>query len=112
MLSRREFTVSILGAAAAATQLAPAATAQTGGRPSPARAGGGPDAFAGLTLAEASAQLQAGTVPSGDLVNACGERIDVYNQKLDAFIPRTPEPGHAEARTLDMVRRAGRRTTL
>jgi aspartyl-tRNA(Asn)/glutamyl-tRNA(Gln) amidotransferase subunit A len=109
MLSRRQFTISVLGAAAAAARVAHAATPQTGGRPAPRpSAAGGSDALAELTLAEASARLQAGTVTSVDLVNACLARIDVYNPKVNAFITVTREPALAQARVLDAERRAGK----
>jgi aspartyl-tRNA(Asn)/glutamyl-tRNA(Gln) amidotransferase subunit A len=109
MLSRRQFTISVLGAAAAAARVAHAAKPQTGGRPAPRpSAAGGSDALAELTLAEASARLQAGTVTSVDLVNACLARIDVYNPKVKAFITVTREPALAQARVLDAERRAGK----
>ena len=91
MLSRREFTASIVGAAVASTRAAQAASAQTDGRQAPRTANaGGVDGLAALTLAEASARLRAGTVSSTDLVNACLARIDVYNPKVNAFITVTP----------------------
>jgi aspartyl-tRNA(Asn)/glutamyl-tRNA(Gln) amidotransferase subunit A len=94
-LSRREFTVWVLGAAVAATRVARAAPA-------------GGDTLAGLTLAEASARVKAGTVTSTDLVNACLARIDVYNPKINAFITVTREQALAQARALDAEQRAGR----
>src|SRR5262245_10439259 len=105
-LSRREFSVAVLGAAAAATRVA-AAPLQSA-RPSAAPASGGADALAALTLAEASARLQSGAVTSVDLVNACLARIDVYNPKVNAFITVTRDAALAQARTLDAERRAGR----
>src|SRR5687768_15495444 len=109
MLSRREFTASIVGAAVASTRGARAASGQAGGRPAPRAAGaGGGDTLAGLTLAEASARLRAGTVTSVDLVNACLARIDVYNPKINAFITVTREQALAQARTLDAEQRAGK----
>ena len=108
MLSRREFTISVLGVAAAATHVARAETPQTGGRPAPRpSAAGSSDALAGLTLAEASARLQAGTVRSVDLVNACLARIDVYNPKVNAFITVTRDQALGQASALDAERRAG-----
>src|SRR5207247_1737474 len=79
-LSRREFTVSVLGAAAAATRVAIAAPApaQTGTPASKAPApspGTASDALAGLTLAEVSARLRAGAVTSTDRVTACLARV-------------------------------------
>jgi len=108
-LSRREFSVGVLGAAAAATRAA-AAPFQAA-RPSAAPAVGGAgnnDALAGLTLAEAAARLQSGAVTSVDLVNACLARIDIYNPKVNAFITVTREAALTQARALDAERRAGR----
>ena len=106
MLSRREFTASIVGAAVASTRVARTVSAQTGGRP--AASAGGVDALAGLTLAEASARLRAGTVSSTDLVNACLARIDVYNPKVNAFITVTRDQALAQAKALDAEQRAGK----
>src|SRR5215510_11324228 len=106
-LSRREFSIAVLGAAAAAGRAAHAAPVQAA-RAAAAPAAGGPDALAGLTLAEASARLQSGAVTSVDLVNACLARIDVYNPKVNAFITVTREQALAQARTLDAEQRAGR----
>src|SRR5882672_3972049 len=94
-LSRREFTVTVLGAAtAAATRGLAAAT--------PA------DTLAGLTLSEASARLKAGTVTSTDLVSACLARIEVYNPKVNAFITVLRDAALAQARALDAEQRAGK----
>src|SRR6185436_5100067 len=98
-LSRREFTVTMLGAAAAASRGVSTARAQTG---SPA------EALAGLTLAETSARIKAGTVTSTALVNACLARIDIYNPKINAFITVTRERALAQAKVLDAEQRAGR----
>src|SRR6185503_15681762 len=100
MLSRREFNASIVGvaAAAAATRVARAASSQTDSRP----------ALAGLTLAEASARLRAGTVSSTDLVNACLARIEVYNPKVNAYITVTRDQALAQAKALDAEQRAGK----
>jgi aspartyl-tRNA(Asn)/glutamyl-tRNA(Gln) amidotransferase subunit A len=109
MLSRREFNASIVGAAAAATRVARAASPQTDGRPAPrAMSAGGFDALAGLTLGEASARLRAGTVSSTDLVNACLARIDVYNSKVNAFITVTRDQALAQAKALDAEQRTGK----
>jgi aspartyl-tRNA(Asn)/glutamyl-tRNA(Gln) amidotransferase subunit A len=107
-ISRREFTVSVLGAAAAATRVA-AARQQSGSAPrSTAMSRSDADIVAGLTLAEASARIKAGQVTSTDLVNACLARIDIYNPKVNAFITVTREQALAQARTLDAEQRAGR----
>src|SRR6266851_3256976 len=94
-LSRREFTVTVLGAAAAAATRGLAAAAPA-------------DTLAGLTLSEVSARIKAGTVTSTELVNACLARIDVYNPKVNAFITVTREQALAQAKTLDAEQRAGR----
>jgi aspartyl-tRNA(Asn)/glutamyl-tRNA(Gln) amidotransferase subunit A len=110
MLSRREFTLSVIGAAAAAPRVVGAASVQTDGRSSTPRtpASAGPDALAGLTLAEASARLRSGALTSVDLVNACLARIDVYNPKINAFITVTREQALARAKQLDAEQRAGK----
>jgi aspartyl-tRNA(Asn)/glutamyl-tRNA(Gln) amidotransferase subunit A len=109
MLSRREFTVSVFGAAAAATRVATAASVQTDGRlGSRTPTAGSADALAGLTLAEASARLRAGAVTSVDLLNACLARLDVYNPKINAFITVTREQALAQAKALDAEQRAGK----
>jgi aspartyl-tRNA(Asn)/glutamyl-tRNA(Gln) amidotransferase subunit A len=85
-------------------------TARAQTRPNtPAQAGnaGGADALAGLTLAEASARLRAGSVTSVDLVNACLARIDIYNPKVNAFITVMREQALAVAKALDAEQRAG-----
>jgi aspartyl-tRNA(Asn)/glutamyl-tRNA(Gln) amidotransferase subunit A len=109
MLSRREFTASMLGATAAATRVVRAAQTQTsGGSGGKAASAGSADTLAGLTLAEASARLRAGAVTSVDLVNACLARIDVYNPKINAFITVTRERALAHAQALDAEQRAGK----
>ncbi len=110
MLSRREFTVSLL-ASSAITRLAAAAQTPTptpAGAAAPRASASASDALAGLTLADASARLRAGTVTSVDLVNACLTRIDVYNPKINAFITVTREHALEQARALDAERRAGK----
>src|SRR5437867_3057749 len=107
MLSRREFTVSVLGAAVA--QVAGAAPFQTDGRPGSRTAPAvNADALAGLTLAEAATRLRSGAVTSVDLVNACLSRVDVYNPKINAFITVTREQALARAKALDAEQRAGK----
>src|SRR5437867_4324207 len=108
-LSRREFTVTILAAAAAAARGATIASAQRG---SPAAVTAPSrdvaDALAGLTLSDVSARIKAGTITSTELVNACLARIDVYNPKVNAFITITREQAIAQARALDAEQGAGR----
>jgi len=107
-LSRREFTVSVLGAAAAATRVAAAQQQSGNATRSIAMSRSDADALAGLTLAEAAARLKAGQVTSTDLVNACLARIDIFNPKVNAFITVTREQALAQAKTLDAEQRAGR----
>jgi len=107
MLSRREFTMSLFGATAAARVIR-AADLGIDAEPIQRSAPAASDALAGLTLAEASARLHAGAVTSVDLVSACLARIDVYNPKVNAFITVTREQALAQARTLDAEQRAGR----
>jgi aspartyl-tRNA(Asn)/glutamyl-tRNA(Gln) amidotransferase subunit A len=107
MLSRREFTVSLFGAAAA-TRVAKATQTQAGVGSVRTAGAAGADALAGLTLAEASARLRAGTVTSVDLVNACLTRIQIYNPKINAFITVTGERALAQAKALDAEQRAGK----
>ena len=108
-LSRREFTITVLGAAAAATHRATPGSAQTGSPAAsaePARAAA--DTLAALTLSDASARIKAGSVTSTELVNACLARIDIYNAKVNAFITVTREKAIAQAKVLDAEQRAGR----
>jgi aspartyl-tRNA(Asn)/glutamyl-tRNA(Gln) amidotransferase subunit A len=107
-LSRREFTVSVLGAAAAATRVAAAQQQSGSATRSAAMSRSDADIVAGLTLAEASSRIKSGLVTSTELVNACLARIDVYNPKVNAFITVTREQALAQARTLDAEQRAGR----
>ena len=107
-LSRREFTLSVLGAAAASRVV----SATVPGIQAPAAQAGHPagagDALAGLSLSEAAARIKAGTVTSTDLVTACLKRIDIYNPKINAFITVTRDAALAQARALDAEQRAGR----
>ncbi len=92
MLSRREFTASIVGAAVASTRVARAASAQTDGRPAPRAMGaGGVGALAALTLAEASARLRAGTV----IVDRSGQRVPRADRRLQ---PEGQRVHHRHAR--------------
>lgn len=108
-VSRRQFTASLLGTAAAATRFTQAAAApQQATAPAGKPARGAPDSLASLTLAEASARIQAGTVTATDLVNACLARIDVYDPKLNAFITVMRDSALAQAKVLDAEQRAGK----
>src|SRR5947207_2496005 len=108
-VSSLEFTLSVIGTAAAATgramsapQAIPTPAAQAG-----RRAGDG-EPLAALTLAEASARIRAGSVSAIDLVNACLARIDTFNPKINAFITVTRDTALAQAKVLDAEQRAGR----
>ncbi|HEY2908008.1 MAG TPA: amidase [Vicinamibacterales bacterium] len=105
-LSRREFSISILGAAAAATSTVNASPLQA---PRPRERPAAPaDALAGQTLAEVSARMRSGSVTATELVTACLARIDVYNPKLNAFITVARDAALARAKTLDLEQKAGR----
>jgi aspartyl-tRNA(Asn)/glutamyl-tRNA(Gln) amidotransferase subunit A len=107
-MSRREFTITVVGAAAAGTRQATASSEQTRPAPAPSSSASSGDTLAGLTLSDVSARIKAGTVTSTELVTACLGRIDVYNPKVNAFITVTREQALAQARVLDAERRAGR----
>ena len=108
-LSRREFTVSVVGATALATRRTEFASAQTVNPTASAAASPtATDALADLTLSAASARIKAGTVTSKELVTACLGRIDIYNPKVNAFITVLREQALAQAATLDAEQRSGR----
>ena len=107
-MSRREFTITVVGAAAAGARRARASSEQTGPSTSSASPASSADTLAGLTLSDVSARMKAGTVTSTELVTACLGRIDVYNPKVNAFITVTREQALAQAKALDAERRAGR----
>src|SRR5688572_27976960 len=102
-LSRRAFTVTVLGAAASAARAdaRPAQPAARAGGPST----GASDALAALTLSDASARIRAGTVTATDLTTACLARIDTYNPKVNAFITVTRDAALAQAKVLDAEQR-------
>ena len=88
-LSRREFGLSLAGAAALFAQTRP-------------------EDLAALTLTEASARIRAGSVTSAELVEACLARIKIYNPKLNAFITVLGEQALAHARQRDAEQKAGK----
>ena len=106
-LTRREFATTVVAGAAAvpafAGQAAPPAP-----RSAPPPPSAQDDTLAWLSLADASAQLQAGKVTSEALTRACLARIAVYQPKLNAFISVLAEPALADARALDAERKAGK----
>jgi aspartyl-tRNA(Asn)/glutamyl-tRNA(Gln) amidotransferase subunit A len=65
-------------------------------------------ALAGLTLAEVSAKIKAGTVTPTQLTMACLDRIAIYAPKLDCFITVMREKALAQAATLDAEQKAGK----
>jgi aspartyl-tRNA(Asn)/glutamyl-tRNA(Gln) amidotransferase subunit A len=87
-VSRREFGLSIAGAAALLAQ--------------------SPEDLAALTLSEASARIRAGSVTALQLVDACLSRIQIYNPKLNAFITVLAEQARAQARQLDIELKSGK----
>ena len=104
--SRREFTLTVMGAAAAAQ--ATAARPLAAAAPSAALGPVNADALAGLTLAEVSARIRAGTVTSTELVSAVLGRIGTYNPKINAFITVLRDRALAQAKALDAEQRAGK----
>src|ERR1700722_7746810 len=64
--------------------------------------------LASLTLAEAASRLRGHQVTSVELTEACLERIDVYNPKLDSFITVTKPQALAAARQADLEIQAGK----
>lgn len=97
-LSRREFAALAGGAFAAQTLLGrlPAMADEPKG-----------DALATLTLAEASAMIQAGKVTPTELTTACLNRIAIYAPKLDCFITVVRDKALAQAAVLDAEQKAG-----
>jgi aspartyl-tRNA(Asn)/glutamyl-tRNA(Gln) amidotransferase subunit A len=107
-MSRREFTVTVVGAAAVGARRARASSEQTGPSTTSSPVSSSADTLAALTLSDVSARVKAGAVTSTELVTACLGRIDVYNPKVNAFITVTREQALAQAKALDAERRAGR----
>src|SRR5262245_19398660 len=105
-VSRRQFTTTVLGSAAAS--LARPASAAHRGPQAAAPARRPPDSLAGLTLAEASARIKSGSVTSTELVTACLERICIYNPKLNAFITVMRDAALWRATQLDAEQKAGK----
>jgi aspartyl-tRNA(Asn)/glutamyl-tRNA(Gln) amidotransferase subunit A len=87
-ITRRNFTVSILGTLAAHAQTS--------------------EYLASLTLAEASARIRARTVTPTQLTEACLARIETYNSKLNCFITVMRDQALAQARELDAEQRSGK----
>jgi len=85
-LSRREFGISLAGAAAVFAQSS--------------------EELSALTMTEASSRIRAGTVTPSQLVEACLSRIQIYNPKLNAYITVLAEQARAQARQLDAEQKA------
>jgi aspartyl-tRNA(Asn)/glutamyl-tRNA(Gln) amidotransferase subunit A len=87
-ISRRGFTLTVLGALAARGQ--------------------SQENLSQLSLAEASARLRAGSVTSTQLVEASLARIQTYNPKINAFITVLRDQALKQAKAADADLRAGR----
>jgi aspartyl-tRNA(Asn)/glutamyl-tRNA(Gln) amidotransferase subunit A len=87
-ISRRGFTLSVLGALAARGQSS--------------------DNLSELSLAEASARLRAGSVTPTQLVEASLARIQIYNPKINAFITVLRDAALKQAKEAEVELRAGR----
>jgi len=98
LLSRREFAVSMVGAAAVAARPLEAQ------RSKPAAS----DGLAALPLSEVSERIRSSAVSPTELVQATLARIDIYNPKLNAFIAITRAEALAQAKVLDAEQQAGR----
>ena len=86
-LTRRGFTLSVVGALAARAS-----------EPDPSE----------MSLAEASARIRARSITPTQLTEACLARIQIYNPKLNAFITVMRDQALAQARELEAEQRAGR----
>ena len=64
--------------------------------------------LAGLSLAEASRRIRAGTVSPTQLTEACLGRIRAYNPKINAWITVMRDQALAQAKVLGEEQRAGR----
>src|SRR5579862_1520277 len=87
-LTRRGFTLSVIGAVAALADSS--------------------EDLSRLSLAEASARIRARTITPTQLTEACLARIQTYNPKLNAFITALREQALAQAREMEAEQRAGR----
>src|SRR5579871_1757343 len=87
-MTRRGFSISLLGALAVRAQ-------------SPAE-------LTNLSLAEASARVRARSVTPRQLVEACLARIQVYNPKVNAFITVMRDYALKQAQELEAEQKAGK----
>jgi aspartyl-tRNA(Asn)/glutamyl-tRNA(Gln) amidotransferase subunit A len=67
-----------------------------------------PENLAALNVADAAARIRSRSLTSTQLVNACLERIEFYNPKLNAFITVLRTEALAKAREMDVEQAAGR----
>src|SRR5580704_4960082 len=88
MITRRGFTLSVMGAVAALADSS--------------------EDLSRLSLAEASARIRARTLTPTQLTEACLARIQTYNPKLNAFITVLREQALIQARELEAEQRSGR----
>jgi aspartyl-tRNA(Asn)/glutamyl-tRNA(Gln) amidotransferase subunit A len=105
-ITRRQFSKRIIGTVAAAS------TAANWFGSSFSRAAAqdthSADYLANLSLTEAAAQIRAGKVTSTQLTQACLERIQIYNPKVDAYITVLKEQSLAHAAQLDSEQKQGK----
>src|SRR5579862_8943725 len=87
-LTRRGFTLSVIGAVAALADSS--------------------EDLSRLSLSEASARIRARTITPTQLTEACLARIETYNPKLNAFITVLREQAMAQAHELETEQRAGK----
>jgi aspartyl-tRNA(Asn)/glutamyl-tRNA(Gln) amidotransferase subunit A len=100
-INRRDFNHMALGAAAAqllASNVFAKAMAPTGTL----------SELSALSLSEAAAKVRSGAITSTALTQACLERIEVYQPKLDAFITVLKSQALATAAQLDAEQKAGK----
>src|ERR1700720_3644593 len=88
MITRRGFTLSVIGAVAAFADSS--------------------EDLSRLSLAEASARIRARPLTPTQLTEACLARIQTYNPKLNAFITVLREQAMAQAREMEAEQRAGK----
>jgi aspartyl-tRNA(Asn)/glutamyl-tRNA(Gln) amidotransferase subunit A len=100
-LNRRDFNSMAVGAVAAQMLT-------TVGFAKDKMEAGAVSELASLTLADAAAKVRSGAVTSTALTQACLERIEVYQPKLDAFITVMKSQALAAAAQLDAEQKAGK----
>ncbi len=101
-ITRRDFSSMVAGAAAL-QMVAGSAFGKAKMSSTPAVS-----ELASLSLTEAAAKVRSGAVTSTALTQACLERIEVYQPKLDAFITVLKSQAMATAAQLDAEAKAGK----